>query len=443
MRALYLTTLLLLLGSSATQAATPEQFAFGRYLELPPGGALYRLTLPEEIYNTATRADLGDLRVFNGRGEEVPLILRIPPSGAAAAPPGQEVPLFPLTEAQEAQLAELQIHIDPQGGAQVAARPSSPGDAAITCYLIELSDELRKQPIAALSFELAGEDFAAPIAIGSGNDPTHFRTIGSGGLARLHHGDARLERNRIELPQPLQGERYLRIDWPTAARSAHIEAVWIHPPRPAELPKRQWTNAQVEPLTDGRSGYYFHNPGVLPLEAVLIRPAEINSVARVRVAAGSDMTQALGYQAAGLAYELEVDGQRLTSDPLAVHSSDRYWTIELLEGGFGSQLPTIELGWTPRQLLFAARGEGPFTLAWGSAGTTASTMELDPLLRERQGESLLLKEARLGDERPLGGRARLEPIHELPWRRIALWGLLIVGVFGLGVMAWQLAREAT
>ncbi len=59
---LFLPTLLLLLVPLECLAeTTPTQFADGFAIDAPAGGAVYRLTLDEEVYRSARHADLGDL----------------------------------------------------------------------------------------------------------------------------------------------------------------------------------------------------------------------------------------------------------------------------------------------------------------------------------------------------------------------------------------------
>ena len=49
-----------------------NDFAYGRTVEAPTGSVAYRITLQEDIYRGLARNDLGDIRVFNAKGEIVP-----------------------------------------------------------------------------------------------------------------------------------------------------------------------------------------------------------------------------------------------------------------------------------------------------------------------------------------------------------------------------------
>jgi hypothetical protein len=72
--------LLLAVASTVAGAAdpTPQDFAYGQSIITTEAATGYRVALPLEVYRTAVRADLGDLRIFNAGGEIVPYALRRP-----------------------------------------------------------------------------------------------------------------------------------------------------------------------------------------------------------------------------------------------------------------------------------------------------------------------------------------------------------------------------
>ena len=83
-------------GLARTAALSPTDFAFGFRVESSGQGPIWELTLPEAVYHGITRADLGDLRVFNAADAVVPHALRLLQAPKAAAPPPVELPIFPL-----------------------------------------------------------------------------------------------------------------------------------------------------------------------------------------------------------------------------------------------------------------------------------------------------------------------------------------------------------
>ncbi|MET0733927.1 MAG: DUF3999 family protein, partial [Casimicrobiaceae bacterium] len=57
----------------AAQAQSPADFAWRLPLSTTRDGAFFRVDVPPSLYEGAVRADLGDVRVFNGEGAAVPL----------------------------------------------------------------------------------------------------------------------------------------------------------------------------------------------------------------------------------------------------------------------------------------------------------------------------------------------------------------------------------
>ncbi|MCI5212148.1 MAG: DUF3999 family protein, partial [Candidatus Electrothrix sp. ATG2] len=100
-RNFFLLALLLFCGSPVQAAGaednTPLQrqdFAYGMDLTISGSNPIYGLTLPAEVYRGCTRANLGDLRVFNA-SHPVPHLLRIQVSKETKRA-AQVLPFFPL-----------------------------------------------------------------------------------------------------------------------------------------------------------------------------------------------------------------------------------------------------------------------------------------------------------------------------------------------------------
>ena len=82
----------------------------------------------------------------------------------------------------------------------------------------------------------------------------------------------------------------------------------------------------------------------------------------------------------------------------------------------------------------------PHTLQRSEAPLKAVTTLLKTLGDART--SPLIKAARAGSERTLGGAERLRPpAAPVPWKQMLLWGVLLLGVAVLGIMVRQLYRQ--
>jgi hypothetical protein len=97
---IFITALSIFLFASLSQAGddkkplSREDFAYGMELSVNGRSAIYGLTLPAQVYQGCTKADLGDLRVFNAKNA-VPHLLRPQVRKENKRQP-QTLPFFPL-----------------------------------------------------------------------------------------------------------------------------------------------------------------------------------------------------------------------------------------------------------------------------------------------------------------------------------------------------------
>jgi hypothetical protein len=142
-------------------------------------------------------------------------------------------------------------------------------------------------------------------------------------------------------------------------------------------------------------------------------------------------------------YRLRHDGQEVTSPEIAVRGGgERYWLLRVDQrgGGVGAGMPVLNIGWVPQKLVFAARGAGPFQLAYGSREAKTASYPIHALIPGYKTDSeLKVKAAALGEQVTLAGPARLRA--PLDYRKWALWATLILGVSVLGWMAYRLSRQ--
>ncbi|MFP5393274.1 MAG: DUF3999 family protein, partial [Gammaproteobacteria bacterium] len=112
-------------------------------------------------------------------------------------------------------------------------------------------------------------------------------------------------------------------------------------------------------------------------------------------------------------------------------------------GGAGGQGVTLQVGFTPATLVFLARGQGPFTLAWGSATAKPAALDAATLIPGyREDAPLDASPATLGPVRgaaPVATAAtQAQPAKLSP---AALWAILLAGVAVLGGMALMLFKQ--
>ncbi|MBM4311255.1 MAG: DUF3999 domain-containing protein [Deltaproteobacteria bacterium] len=456
MKKLGVLVLSVLLGSSALAAPpVPDDFAFGLIVETPGAEALYSLTVPEEVYRRIWRADLGDMRMFNARGETVPHMLRrshreeiLKTQGA----PPAALPFFPVYETalQDSTATAITVATNEKGVVVdvKSADGSAPG-ARIAAYIIDAS-ELKHRP-AGLRIDWSDEaaGFTVSVDVEASADLNRWHElVRNSTLMKLDFGGQQLSRQVIDLPWV--EARYLRLTWPPEARDARVTSVQALFPDEFSINRRarQWTEIEGRAVRDETSGwdYEYDSNAMFSVDAVNLRLPERNSLVQSAVMSRHDESAAWRRRAHGVFYSLMHDGTLLENNPVPVgEGPDRFWRIWAgLRSGIGKAVPVLQLGWIPHDLVFVARGEGPFTLAYGSAVVGRAEQPLDAMLArlEKRAGGSLVKEARVTQAVVLGGEKCFRaPKPPLPWKTWILWAVLVAAAGVLGVMAWRLFRQ--
>lgn len=428
-----------------------EDFAYGMDLRINENHAIYGLTLPAAVYQGCTGTDLGDLRVFNAE-HTVPHLLRTQINKEETERPAQSLPFFPLFNERQSRShssPDLHIAIDSQGTIiDIRQNVLEGSDQIITAYILDTS--VLEQPADWLEFTWEGEDeqFSTSIRLDSSIDLNSWQTrVGSSTLAELRFGGHTLLRNRISVPQGLPQKGYLRLSWPAGKNDVSLTDVKAGYNRETQAHPRtvlSLTGEALPMIEQGALRYQYDSKGFFPVDQLNIRLPEQNSLSRIAVFSRASAESSWKRRASFLAYSLTLNGQNLNSGITNINrTTDRYWRLELEADSGIYEPPVLELGWLPGQLLFLAQGKKPYTLAYGKSGLKEAQYQMDQLLKavDPLNGTQLLAQAQSGPEKILGGREKLEPVRELPWRNWLLWTVLIVGVMVAGTMALKLYRE--
>ena len=116
-------------------------------------------------------------------------------------------------------------------------------------------------------------------------------------------------------------------------------------------------------------------------------------------------------------------------------------------GGIGSVPPSLQIGFVPHVLVFLARGNGPFVLAWGAKGVEPASLALSTLVPGYDAKAPLnAAQASLpasgivqAKPAPLAGGAT--PEGSSPSAKWVLWAVLLGGLLVLGGMARSLIQQ--
>lgn len=405
-------------------AAEPMDFCRGFALEIQPGFALQSLDLPFEVYNASVRADLGDLRVFNAEGGEVPLLVREP---RAATEQRQEIqlPVFPLRIGSGASRADIRMHVRTSDQGTVLETVIGPDNAAPgQAFLLDASQNTR--PLASLRVVLgAATDDLMTVTVQGSNDLATWRPVGSGVLSDIRHQNGRVLQDSITLSGPiwkyylLSGQGHFPV----------LETVFgvTHPDSSA--PARTWTALRGTSGPENTTEYRL--PPALPVDMLDL---DCNASAVLGVHVLTPMSEkAWATVCSGVLFRLPADGQTVAGSPLPLPGPLPKFRVATQ----GASMP-LRVGWIAHELVFVPQGSPPFVLAVGNPAISHGPDLVTPLLRAQGMKKMEVGRAILGLPRSLGGEGRLSSSRN--FKEIALWGMLAVGVLMMGAMAWHLVR---
>jgi hypothetical protein len=213
MMRILLSLLLILAGTGASALSaelSPQEFAYGIPIVTSNDAAAYRFAIPPDVYQKAVRPGLGDLQVFNGRGEPVPYALEQPVAPLSARPPGRPLPLVPLRDESPAALNAMRVTTASQVSAMSLQTRSSDSDA--TSYVLD--GQGLDAPISAIQVHWpeGAADYAGKIRVEAGDTLGLWHTVvGAAPIANLHLNVAQLIEDRVEFPSCRA--KFWRLSW--------------------------------------------------------------------------------------------------------------------------------------------------------------------------------------------------------------------------------------
>lgn len=434
------------------QPLKPNDFAYGMPLEVDGDGALYSFDLPTEVNRYSTRHDLGDLRIFNGYGEVVPHLLKPEVARETPQPEPVALPFFPIMETVDDGKGDTQINIaTDENGAVINFWQRGGGLQAsvVGRYLIDASALQQPLEKLLLNWDESAEGFLVPVALEASNDLTNWTPLTTNAsLASLTQGGYHLRQGEISLAGQ-QAAKYYRLGWPLGEMGVKLAGLSGVLQMLGDEKPRRWQRYSPTGDSSQPGHYLFRVEGHYPFDRARVILPQGNTVVRARLfSRGAAAKSPWREHFHGLLYNLLRDGRVLANDAVQLPYVDApEWKLEIETdgGGLGRGEPQLELGWLPERAYFVARGEAPFTLAFGAAGIARANGDISSLLntlqQSRQGEGFI-KSAMPGAMYELGGQYRLAGLPKpLPWQQWLLWATLSIGVLIVALMARSLYRQ--
>jgi hypothetical protein len=438
---------------TAPAAEQPREFAYGVPIQIDGQEALYEVDIPSSLYRGVMRRDLGDVRIFNGQGELVPFALEPARERQSQVPPAVPVRFFPVYGNPRQPLDAVQLKVEKASGAtvvSVAGDNNKPaGKRRLAAYLIDTGAPSKPYQLLQLDWRQRTGSFAINVRLDASDDLKTWASVAARApLVRVEYAGQRLEQKAIEFAP--RTSRYLRLSYAdtpadhSEQTESHLEltAASLRGGEIAIEQPRSWMEVHAGD-GDNAGEYRFDVSGPYPIDRVRIGLPQSNTIATAELLVRSAPAEQWRPVVRTVVYRLTRDGHQVMSPEMAVGAhSERYWLLRVDQrgGGLGTSTPTLYAGWVPQKIIFAARGNAPFQIAYGSARALPAAYSVETLVPGWRNDARpKLPQAQTLPEHLLGGPVTL---HRTQDRKVwALWSALLLGVAVLGWMAWRLVQQ--
>jgi Protein of unknown function (DUF3999) len=441
-----------LVAFAADAPLKPTDFAYGMALQTDGKDGVYKVSVPLDVYKVVRHADLRDVRVFNADGEVVPHVVTRSSGSVSVKSEPIELPRFPVYASAQSKLGDLDLQIkrDSQGTViNLNNRSSVAGQNQLVGYLLDGNKVGPAVKEIELQWSESIANYVGSVTVEASDDLATWRTLAKDApITRMKFGDHLLEQRRVKFtPTPLI---YLRIsgsssDEKDAPLPELTRVLAIPADMSAEAP-RTWSTIVGKPVATKPGEYEFDMGAQVPIDRVHIELPQMNTLVQAELHARANEKEAWQSVAQTTVYRLTQNGRQFNSDDIQINRDGRrHWLLRIAQqgGGLGKDNPSLKVGWLADQILFLARGRGPFQFAYGADGVKSGEVPIATLMTTADDKGgIQAQSVNLGSPSALGGDARLARTPDpFPWKKWTLWAVLGIGVILMGWMASRLMGQ--
>lgn len=414
---------------------SPDSFKVRLAVEPAAGDGAQRVILPAEAMIAIQRRDMGDVRIFDGRGRPLPLAR----GGALRDDAGQRsvtVPVYPVVGTIGGGAAsDVTITIDAGNVARVVTQSGQgekPGSAAAL---------LDTRQVAGLAVAVT-LDMALPVqrpvevTLERSADLKQWQPLAQRVLFRPGADADVLGSGRFALSGENLEKGYVRATW-QAAPDVSVRSASVAVADRAPLPRVAVVGAGIG--MEGDRAVQFSVPFGTPLAALKLVETAPDGVVPVQVMGRDDAERPWQPIAAGILRQgeagsvIDLGGTAFASYRIAADARS---------AGLSSP-PRLELLFDPVEVLAAFNGVAPYTLAVGRAEAEPAWFDRTEVASAAELQRSDLPIARVGGTVSAAAAVNLAPADDGgPYspRKLALWGALLLGVAVLAYAAIRLLR---
>lgn len=430
----------------------PADFAYGMALQTDGKDGVYKVSVPLDVYKIVRHADLRDVRVFNADGEVVPHVVTRSAGSMSVKSEPIELPRFPVYASAQSKLGDLDLQIkrDSQGTViNLSNRSGVTGQNKLVGYLLDGSKVGPPIKEIELQWRDSIANYVGSVTIEASDDLATWRILAKDApVTRMKFGDHLLDQRRVKFtPTPLI---YLRISGLALQQNElalpELTRVLAIPADSSADVQRTWITIAGRPVANKPGDYEFDVGAQVPIDRLHTELPQMNTLIEAELLARGDVKAPWQSVTRTTAYRITQSARQFNSDDLQIkRDGRRHWLLRIADqgGGLGGGNPSLKVGWLADQVLFLARGRGPFQLAYGAVGVKASEVAITTLTIGSDGKGgIQAQSTKLGTRVTLGGESRLALVLDpFPWKKWTLWAVLGLGVILMGWMASRLVGQ--
>lgn len=437
----------LLLAAAALPAAAQDASTFRHRapIEVQRAGAFVEVPLTPAAYARSMQPGLADLRVVDADGARVPFALLAPRGGESRvrermAPAAlYALPKRPGADWQ----APVEVHVDGDR-LSVTRRAGTPAPAQSAGWLVDLGERRAGQAApSAIRLQWSGPaDFSVAYDLDHSEDLRTWRRGPGGHLLALSSPAGPLTQPTVPLPEGTG--RFVRLVWAEAGSAPLLTGAQGVVAERQHAAGDAPTTLTLRPVAAADRALHVDLGAVLPLVALDLRLPAGTRVAPMRIQARDTPTAPWRELASTVFYRIERDGQPSVAPALSLQATARELRLVpderagVLDPAQTRVVVQVQLA----RLVVAAQGRPPWTLMAGSSDASPGALPVSTLVPQLDAERSRFGEGSLGawTESPEAARAMRQREQMAAWRPVLLWGVLVLGVAGLGWMVWRLGR---
>lgn len=434
--------------SAVAWADVPADYNQGVTVTTSGDAAFYRVELPPAVYEGTRRGDLGDVRVFNADGAAVPFSFVAPVTSTFAQQGSAPMPVFPLkAPASSPDVSGLTLTLDRTTGGtsiRVSTQDGKPATGErLVGYVLDASDIGKSVKAIELTWPPASGSMTRHLKVEVSDDLSTWRlVVADAPMIDLEFDGRRLLKNHVDLA--MAHAKFYRLSWSADQPPLEItSAVANFADMQADV-SRHWRDVAGTAVATKVGDYEFDLGGAFPIDRIGVDLPELNSVVPAELYTRATPDAAWSPVVSLIAYRLRGADQELKPAPTPIaRASARYWLLRVdpRSGGIGNGLPHLRAGGPVQEVIFAARGAGPFTIAYGNATAAFAALPPSTLVPDygRATAPPIALASADATAHKLGGDARLSAPTDV--RRMLLWAVLVFGVALMAWMAWRLSAQ--